>query len=289
MMNAADRTVPSDTAQIVARCTRRGSLSHPNSHRPRNVDSRKNAARPSMANGAPKRLPTNREYAPQSMPNWNSCTSPVTTPIATLMTSSVPKNRVSRRYSSRLVRYHAVCSSAVKNASPIVTGTKKKWLIVTNANCHLARSTFIVGHLRGEGCTFLRVVLDGHDARPESLGHRPDVGIAGGDAVPVWPSDAADAREGLHPAVMEYLAGRKIALLGSDGNNDTAPSAVPGVDFPVHVLAIATLGVHLIDYLDFSALAPLCAEFRQWSFLCVVAPLRLAVATGSPVNPVAIL
>jgi kynurenine formamidase len=103
------------------------------------------------------------------------------------------------------------------------------------------------------------------------------------------PWDAADARAGLHPAVMEYVAGRKIALLGSDGNNDTAPSVVPGVDFPVHVLAIAALGVHLIDYLDLSVLAPICAEFRQWSFLCVIAPLRLAVATGSPVNPIAIL
>ena len=103
------------------------------------------------------------------------------------------------------------------------------------------------------------------------------------------PWDAADARAGLHPAVLEYAADRKIALLGSDGNNDTAPSMVQGVDFPVHVLAIAALGVHLIDYLDFSALAPLCAEFRQWSFLCVVAPLRLALATGSPVNPIAIL
>jgi hypothetical protein len=40
---------------------------------------------------------------------------------------------------------------------------------------------------------------------------------------------------------------------------------------------------------DLSVLAPLCAEFRQWSFLCVIAPLRLSVATGSPVNPIAIL
>jgi kynurenine formamidase len=103
------------------------------------------------------------------------------------------------------------------------------------------------------------------------------------------PWDAADARAGLHPTVMGYLADRKIALLGSDGNNDTAPSAVPGIDFPVHVLAIAALGVPLIDYLDLEVLAPVCAEFRQWSFLCVVAPLRLALATGSPVNPIAIL
>jgi kynurenine formamidase len=103
------------------------------------------------------------------------------------------------------------------------------------------------------------------------------------------PWDAADARAGLHPTVMEYLSDRNIALLGSDGNNDTAPSAVQGVDFPVHVLAIAALGVHLIDYLDFSELAPICAEFKQWSFLCVIAPLRLDVATGSPVNPIAIV
>ena len=50
-----------------------------------------------MASGAPKMLPTSREYAPQFIPNWNSWTRPVTTPIATLMTSSVPKNLVSRR------------------------------------------------------------------------------------------------------------------------------------------------------------------------------------------------
>ncbi len=95
-MNAAESMLPNATSQIVARCTRRDSLFQPNSHSPRNVDSRKNAARPSMASGAPKMLPTSREYWPQFMPNSNSCTRPVTTPIAMLMTSSVPKNRVSR-------------------------------------------------------------------------------------------------------------------------------------------------------------------------------------------------
>ena len=109
-----------------ARCTRRVSLSHPKTHRPRNVDSRKNAASPSIASGGPKTLPTSREYAPQFIPNSNSCTSPVTTPTATLISSSVPKNRVSRSSSGFLLRYHQVCSSAVRNASPIVTGTKKK-------------------------------------------------------------------------------------------------------------------------------------------------------------------
>jgi hypothetical protein len=50
-----------------------------------------------MASGAPNTSPTKREYADQFMPNSNSCTSPVTTPMATLMSKSVPKKRVTRR------------------------------------------------------------------------------------------------------------------------------------------------------------------------------------------------
>jgi kynurenine formamidase len=116
---------------------------------------------------------------------------------------------------------------------------------------------------------FVRV---GHRARRQSLG----------------PWDAAEARAGLHPAALELLAERRIAVLGSDGNNDTAPSAVEGVDFPVHVLAINAMGMHLLDYLDLDALAERCEEMHRASFLCVVAPLRLREGTGSPVNPIAI-
>ena len=103
------------------------------------------------------------------------------------------------------------------------------------------------------------------------------------------PWDAAAARAGLHPAVLPLLAQRQIAVLGSDGNNDTAPSVVDGVEFPVHVLAINALGVHLLDYLQLDELAGVCERAGRWSFLCVVAPLRLPTGTGSPVNPIAVL
>ena len=103
------------------------------------------------------------------------------------------------------------------------------------------------------------------------------------------PWDAAAARAGLHPALLPVLAERQIAALGSDGNNDTAPSVVAGVDFPVHVLAVTALGLHLLDYLQFTELAPACEAAGRWSFLCVIAPLRLPAGTGSPVNPIAIL
>jgi kynurenine formamidase len=101
--------------------------------------------------------------------------------------------------------------------------------------------------------------------------------------------DAATTRAGLHPSVMSLLAERQIAVLGSDSNNDTAPSVAEGVEFPVHVLAINALGLLLLDYLQFDELVPLCEEAGRWSFLCVIAPLRLPTGTGSPVNPIAIL
>jgi kynurenine formamidase len=116
---------------------------------------------------------------------------------------------------------------------------------------------------------FIRV---GHRSRRTALG----------------PWDVANARAGLHPAALELLAERRIAVLGSDGNNDTAPSAAEGVDFPVHVLAINAMGLHLLDWLQLDDLVAVCEESNRWSFLCVVAPLRLRAGTGSPVNPIAI-
>ena len=103
------------------------------------------------------------------------------------------------------------------------------------------------------------------------------------------PWDAASARAGLHPTALEFVADRRVAALGSDSNNDTAPSAAEGVDFPVHVLAINAMGLHLLDYLQFEDLVRLCGEAGRWSFFCVIAPLRLDRGTGSPVNPIAIL
>src|SRR5262249_34411792 len=44
--------------------------------------------------------------------------------------------------------------------------------------------------------------------------------------LPPW--DSTNAKPGLHPNAARFLAERRIAALGSDGNNDTAPSACDG-------------------------------------------------------------
>jgi len=61
------------------------------------------------------------------MPNWNSCTMPVTTPIAKLMRKSFPKNFVNCRYLTFPVRNHAVWKPATSHTVPRVRGTNRKW------------------------------------------------------------------------------------------------------------------------------------------------------------------
>jgi kynurenine formamidase len=104
--------------------------------------------------------------------------------------------------------------------------------------------------------------------------------------LPPW--DTANAKAGLHPTTASFLAEARVAALGSDGNNDTAPSAIEGVGFPIHVLAINAMGIHLLDYLQLEDLAQQCEQVRRWEFLFTAAPLRLTNGTGSPLNPTAV-
>jgi kynurenine formamidase len=102
------------------------------------------------------------------------------------------------------------------------------------------------------------------------------------------PWNTAELKAGLHPTAMGFVSERSVAVLGSDGNNDTAPSSTEGVGFPIHVLAITAMGVHLLDYLQFEDLPVQCERASRWEFLFASAPLRIVGGTGSPLNPIAI-
>ncbi|WKU48531.1 cyclase family protein [Streptomyces sp. VNUA116] len=102
-----------------------------------------------------------------------------------------------------------------------------------------------------------------------------------------WDADAACA--GFHVDAVPLLAGRGIALLGGDGDSDVRPSPVEGVHSPVHTLAVAAMGVPLLDNADVEELAAACAGTDRYDFLLSVTPLNVPGGTGSPVNPVAVL
>jgi kynurenine formamidase len=114
------------------------------------------------------------------------------------------------------------------------------------------------------------------------------VEVGPGDILLVRTGDTRKAKSGLHPTVASFLAERRIAALGSDGNSDTAPSTTEGVGFPIHVLALNAMGVHLLDYLQLEDVARHCEATQRWEFLFAAAPLRIVGGTGSPINPTAV-
>jgi len=133
----------------------------------------------------------------------------------------------------------------------------------------------------------------------EAAASEQDVAVGEGDILLVrtgharrlaerGPWNTPEAKAGLHPSAMRFMAERGVAALGSDGNSDTAPSSTDGVDFPIHVLAITAMGIHLLDYLQFEDLCAACERAGRWEFLFMAAPLRITGGTGSPLNPVAV-
>jgi kynurenine formamidase len=95
---------------------------------------------------------------------------------------------------------------------------------------------------------------------------------------------------GLHAECIPWLHDRGVAVLGSDGVSDAIPGiGIDGWVMPIHQCALVALGVHLLDNLCLGRLAEACDRHGRWAFHFTVAPLRIDKATGSPVNPIAVL
>jgi kynurenine formamidase len=95
---------------------------------------------------------------------------------------------------------------------------------------------------------------------------------------------------GLHPECVSWLHDRGVAVLGSDYMNDPQPNwDCDGWPIPVHYLGICGMGMSLLHNLETQALADACARLGRWAFMLTIAPLKIPGATGSPVNPVAVL
>ena len=112
------------------------------------------------------------------------------------------------------------------------------------------------GFTIGQGdCVLLR---SGHFNRREKLG--------------VWNPDNLSA--GFHVEVMQLFKDRKVSMIGGDGDSDVRPSPVPGVDSPVHVLALPGMGIPLLDNLQLETLGDACAADSAQPRRCRMRPLE---------------
>ncbi|CAN5637006.1 cyclase family protein [soil metagenome] len=130
----------------------------------------------------------------------------------------------------------------------------------------------------------------------EAWEERTGVRVRPGDILLVrsgrW-SEAASAASvtgsaGIHPSAAAWLHARGVAALGDEGGTDTTPTAVAGINSPLHVLVLVGMGMPLIENLDLEELAKQAAAQQRWTFLFVLAPLNVRGATGSAVNPIAV-
>ena len=97
---------------------------------------------------------------------------------------------------------------------------------------------------------------------------------------------ASSRRPGLHVSCLPFLRDVDAALLVWD-MMDLRPNGFD-LAFAVHG-AIWAFGVVLIDNALVEPLALACAREQRWEFQLCVAPLPIKGATGSPVNPIALL
>lgn len=115
-----------------------------------------------------------------------------------------------------------------------------------------------------------------------------------GDAILIrtgrWASRAKDGATiqvaGVDASVAPFFKDRDVAIIGSDAIHDVG--TLPGIRIPIHVFAIAGLGVHLLDNLDLEALADVAAREKRWEFMLIAAPTPVPNGSGSPINPIAV-
>ena len=128
MMKAAESMVPAATSQMLARWAFLDRRFHPKIQMPRKVDSKKKASQAFHGERSAEHVAHGAASRPTS-----SCRTRTPGPArsrrrsATLMSSRAPKKRARRSIGLVAVAVPAVWRSATRKASPMVTGTKRKW------------------------------------------------------------------------------------------------------------------------------------------------------------------
>ena len=91
-------------------------------------------------------------------------------------------------------------------------------------------------------------------------------------------------RAGFHAECAEWMHRREVAIYGGDCIEKLP---YPSERFPsaMHMIALASMGLPILDWPALTALAATCDRQKRWDFLLTTAPMRLPGGTSAPVNP----
>jgi len=88
---------------------------------------------------------------------------------------------------------------------------------------------------------------------------------------------------------LPFFKDKGVAVIGCDTSGETHPSGYKEFRGPIHGIGIATIGLWLLDNCQLEDLAKACDAAKTWEFALVLAPLPFIGATGSAMNPLALL
>ena len=91
-------------------------------------------------------------------------------------------------------------------------------------------------------------------------------------------------RAGFHAECAEWMHAREVAIYGGDCI-EKLPYPSERFPSPMHMIALASMGLPILDWPALTALAATCNREARWDFLFTTAPMRLPGATSAPVNP----
>lgn len=110
-----------------------------------------------------------------------------------------------------------------------------------------------------------------------------------GDRRATWGDYAGGDAPGLGLDTAPLLHGSQIALVGSDTwGLEVRPNRAEAYQ-PLHLVALVHSGIPFGENFVLDELATACERAGRWSFFFVAACLPITGASGSPVNPLAIL
>jgi len=117
-------------------------------------------------------------------------------------------------------------------------------------------------------CIFVYTGLQKREAveGPENLGHRV----------------------GIMPDAIRWVHEREVAVYSGDCVDAFPNPYGPRYAIYFHAIALAAMGLTLLDIPALEPLVEVCAELNRSDFLVTMAPLRIKGGTGSPVNPIAV-
>jgi kynurenine formamidase len=100
-----------------------------------------------------------------------------------------------------------------------------------------------------------------------------------------------DGEPGLGIACVEWLADRDVAAVAMDNIGVEVEPFEPDAEqpLPLHSRLIRDLGMSLGEIWNLDDIATACAEEGRWEFFVAAQPLNITNASGSPLNPIAIL